>query len=160
MICKMSRFYYLKYIITPFVGVLLFSTIAFIQFSRFEQLNALTNDIQSKEYYLREELKIKSSLSLLRRLPTLGFDNLIADWTFLRFLQYFGDQEARSQTGYQVNPDFFEVIVDRDPNFIKMYPYLSSTVTLYSGQPQKTISLIRKGGTGSLTGDKTTQTLA
>ena len=39
---------------------------------------------------------------MLKNLPSFGFDNLIADWTFLKFLQYFGDDEARDVTGYDL----------------------------------------------------------
>ncbi len=30
-------------------------------------------------------------LDLLKKSPTFGFNNVIADWTFLNFLQYYGD---------------------------------------------------------------------
>jgi hypothetical protein len=41
-------------------------------------------------------------LKMLKTIPSFGFDNLIADWTFLKFLQYFGDDEARDVTGYNL----------------------------------------------------------
>ena len=81
------------------------------------------------------------SLQLLERLPTLGFDNLTADWTFLRFLQYFGDDGARQQTDYSLSNQYFEAIIDRDPLFTDIYHYLFTSVSLYNGQPEKAIAL-------------------
>lgn len=95
--------------------------------------------------YLRQEKQIQTNIALLGKLPSLGFDNLVASWAFLDFVQYFGDDNARSATGYSVTPKFFEVVVARDPNFLDMYPFLSSTVTLFSGNPVKSIELLDSG---------------
>jgi hypothetical protein len=56
-------------------------------------------------------------LELLGKMPTFGFDNLIADWVFLKFLQYFGDDEARQLTSYQLSPEYFEVIKAKGRHF-------------------------------------------
>ena len=63
----------------------------------------LQQDVEATQVYL----------NLLERLPTFGFDNVLADWVFLNFLQYFGDQDARRITSYQLSPEYFEVIIDR-----------------------------------------------
>jgi hypothetical protein len=63
-------------------------------------LETLTREIQSE----------KLRLNLLRQLPTFGFDNLVSNWIFINFLQYFGDDEARKKTGYSLSPEYFEVI--------------------------------------------------
>lgn len=86
-----------------------------------------------------------AQLQLRASLPTLGFDNLIANWTFLGFIQYFGDSEARALSDYSVAPDFFEVIVKRDPYFTLPYVFLSSSITLYAAQPATTIRLLDQG---------------
>ncbi|NJN49204.1 MAG: hypothetical protein HC805_04730 [Alkalinema sp. RL_2_19] len=67
----------------------------------------------------QENLYIQS----LNSLPSqgFGFNNVIADWTFLRFLQYVGDDQARQATGYAVAPGFFDVITKRDPRFLEPY---------------------------------------
>ena len=134
-----------KYMVTPLMAFIFAGATAFLQVSKFDQLTTKDVQARTKADYLREETQIKASMALLKQLPTLGFDNLTASWAFLNFLQYFGDSKARSQTGYRVNPDFFEIIVERDPHFIDMYPYLSSSITLFAGKPQQSVALITQG---------------
>jgi hypothetical protein len=111
-----------------------------------DKLESLTQQATpSKEQAERESQETEAQLQFLQKLPSLGFDNLIADWAFLQFLQYFGDSEARSKTGYGLSPEFFEIIVDRDPKFIQAYPFLSSSVSIYAGKPEKTVELMEKG---------------
>jgi hypothetical protein len=116
-----------------------------LQLSRLAQLEKKAAQQQTKAEYLREEKQTQASLMLLAQMPALGFDNLIADWAFLNFIQYFGDDKARPQTGYSVSPDFFKLAVARDPRFLGMYSYLSASVTLYAGKPQETVRLLQKG---------------
>jgi hypothetical protein len=122
-----------------------YGVVAHLQVSRLSQLNRKANQPLTKAAYVREEQQTQTSLKLLAKLPTFGFDNLAADWSFLNFLQYFGDDQARPKTGYRITPDFFQVIVDRDPRFLVMYPYLSASVSLYGGQPQQTVRLLQQG---------------
>jgi hypothetical protein len=84
-------------------------------------------------------------LQLLKILPTLGYDNLIADWTFLNFLQYFGDEPARKLTGYELNDDYFDVISQLDPRWVEMYLFLSTSVSFYQAQPQIAVELMNRG---------------
>ena len=132
-------------IVLPVIALVLAGAVTHIQLSKFEQLTIKDTSTRTKEELLREEAQTKASVALLKQLPTLGFDNLIADWAFLGFIQYFGDQKARKQTGFSVTPDFFEVIVDRDPHFMTVYSHLSSGITLFAGQPKRSIALISKG---------------
>lgn len=83
-------------------------------------------------------------LQLLKQFPSLGFDNLIADWAFLNFLQYFGDTTARDKTGYSLSPEYFEVILDRDPRFLDAYLALSISSSLYAAMPERTIALMEQ----------------
>ena len=92
-----------------------------------------------------EEALQRDRLRLWKTMPVFGFDNLIANAAFLNFLQYFGYSEARQVTGYTVLPEFFEVIVQRDPYFRLSYQFLSSSVTLFAGQPATTVSLLEQG---------------
>ncbi|MEM6252976.1 MAG: hypothetical protein AAF821_08640 [Cyanobacteria bacterium P01_D01_bin.156] len=82
---------------------------------------------------------------LLSNLPDFGFSNLVSSWTFLNFLQYFGDSEMREQTGYLLSPSFFEIITDRDPGFIDSYIYLANSISMYAGQPRESIRLMEQG---------------
>lgn len=86
----------------------------------------------------------QARLALLQDLPTFGFDNLIADWTFLNFLQYFGDKTARDKTDYQLSPDFFEVILKRDPYFIQSYNFLLTSSSIYAGLPERSNQIMQR----------------
>ncbi len=86
-----------------------------------------------------------ASLALWQQLPAYGYDNLFANWVFLRFLQYFGDDEARNLGNYRLSADFFEVIVERDPWFVEGYYYLSGSSSLYGGTPDRTVDILNRG---------------
>jgi hypothetical protein len=117
----------------------------YLQHNQFKEIEAHKRKKLSKLIYKHEENQTKESLKLLAKLPTFDFDNLIGDWTYLNFLQYFGDDDARKNLGYGIASNFFDIIVAKDPNFLDMYPYLSASITLYAGEPQKTVSLLEKG---------------
>ena len=91
----------------------------------------------------------EARLKLIRQLPSrgLGFNNMIANFTFLQFLQYFGDDMARNnfQTGYSLSPLYFANIIDRDPRFLSSYLYMSSSVSMFAGLPKDAIDLSSKG---------------
>ena len=86
----------------------------------------------------------RQQLQLLAQVPSFGFDNVLADWTMLQFIQYFGDAEARRQTGYGLSPDYFEVILERDPYFRDAYLFLSISSTLFAGQPARTVKIFEQ----------------
>ena len=91
------------------------------------------------------EENTKFRLRLLQQMPSLGFQNLIADWSFLQFLQYFGDTESRQILGYTSSPLYFENIVDKDPRFVLPYFYLSNSVSIYTAQPDISVDLMAQG---------------
>ncbi len=84
----------------------------------------------------------RDRLSILSKLPDFGFRNLVADQVFLSFLQYFGDDNARAKTGYDVSPDYFDVALERDPYFRDGYFFLSGSSSLFAGLPERTIGII------------------
>jgi hypothetical protein len=84
----------------------------------------------------------KERLELQSRIPTLGFGNLAADWLFLNFIQYFGDDEARKKTGYPLVPSYFAMIVNKDPRFVPAFLVLSSANSIYAGAPDTTVKLL------------------
>ncbi|HAJ59641.1 MAG TPA: hypothetical protein DCP31_10530 [Cyanobacteria bacterium UBA8543] len=115
-----------------------------LQVSQLNLLTSQTNPV-SKEA-LQQELELeKLRLNLLQKTPALGFDNLIANWTFLNFLVYFGDDEARAKTSYALSPEYFKIIVDRDPRFLQAYIGLSTSISMYAAMPQKSVALMEKG---------------
>lgn len=95
--------------------------------------------------YVRQEQTEKVSLNILSNIPAFGFKNLLSDWICLRFIQYFGDGEAREQTGYSLSPEYFAAIVERNPRFVEAYLPLAPATSIFAGQPQKTVALIKQG---------------
>jgi hypothetical protein len=118
------------------------ATIAWLQIPQLQQLQtkSQTASVEAIQQDLAAE---KLRLELLQKFPTFGFDNLIADWSFLSFLQYFGDQPARQKTDYSLSPEFFEVVLRRDPYFIQAYPFLSTSASLYAGLPERSTQLMQ-----------------
>ncbi len=111
------------------------------------QLHLLRKEAKhtSKEALQREVESDQFHLKLLQKTPAFGFDNLIADWVFLNFLEYFGDDDARLKTGYGLSPDYFKIIVARDPRFLKAYIGLSTSISMYAAMPQESVALMEKG---------------
>ena len=117
--------------------------IGVLQIPRLNNLKQVQN--LSSETAKKEVESNQASLDLLKKSPAFGFDNLVADWVFIEFLEYFGDDEARQLTDYRLSPEYFEIIVDRDPRFLDIYPFLSASTSIYAGQPETTVKLIEKG---------------
>lgn len=111
------------------------------------QLNKLINKSKNASIEeLKRDVEAENiRLNLMQKVPSFGYNNLMADGVLLSFLQYFGDDEARDRTGYELSPKYFEIILDRDPHFIESYIFMSNTLSLYAGLPEKSISLMDKG---------------
>ena len=110
------------------------------------QLPKLNQDLEanSQNNLSRKVEAQKARLRLLQQIPTFGLNNLLADWTFLNFLQYFGDQAARDATGYRLSPEYFKVILNYDPRFLDAYFFLSASSSLYAGMPEQTVELMEE----------------
>jgi tetratricopeptide (TPR) repeat protein len=121
--------------------------VAIVVYLQLPQLAALKQQRKnlSKAALQQEEARAKTQFSIVKTLPAFGFKNIVADWHFMEFLQYFGDAEVRRQTGYGLALDYFDVILDRDPRFLYAYYYLSNTGSLYAGQPEKSVALMNQG---------------
>ena len=111
--------------------------------------------LQSQEYkksvqkldranYLSQELEQARLLQIQRQTPTLGFDNLAADWSYLNFVQYFGDEDARDTIGYRLVPEYFETITEIDPRFTQAHLRLSIANSMYAGNAETTVSLMEE----------------
>lgn len=124
-------------------AILCVGIIGLLQLSQLDKLNRTRTDSPAEITKALASEKLR--LNLLRKLPSFGFRNLAADWTFLNFLQYFGDDLARNKTGYTLSPEYFEVILERDPYFLNAYLLLSASTTLYAGSPDRTIAIMEKG---------------
>lgn len=106
---------------------------------------ARTQTPESDRLWVEQEEK---KLKAMQKLPPrgFGFNNLIADYTFISFLQYYGDDVARVEhkTGYGLSKEYFQIIVSRKPYFFSSYSYLASSISVLSGEPQTSIALIEK----------------
>ncbi len=127
-------------------GVMLgcLGAIAMLQQPQLQQIQN-RNQTASVEELQQGVAAEKARLELLQKMPGFGFDNVIADWTFLNFLQYFGDTPARRRTDYRLSPEYFEVILSRDPRFLNAYIFLSTSTALYAGMPERSIAIAARG---------------
>jgi preprotein translocase subunit SecG len=133
-----------KAIVTPLIICVCILGVVLIQLP---QLQKLINSKQSASLEtLEKEIKSeKTRLNFLQKIPGFGYDNFIADLVYLSFLQYFGDDEIRDKTGYSLSPEYFEVILERDPRFLAAYRSLSISTSLYAAMPERAIALSEKG---------------
>lgn len=114
-----------------------------LQMPQLKALKARSQTVTTEQLQREVETE-KAQLLLLRDSPTFGFNNLLADWVFLNFLQYFGDEPARSKTDYRLSPDYFDVILKRDPYFLQAYTFLSTSSAIYAGMPQRSVEIMRR----------------
>ncbi|BAY75333.1 hypothetical protein NIES25_17760 [Nostoc linckia NIES-25] len=133
-----------KGIVTPFIICACILGVGLIQFPRLEKLlnSKKSASLETLEKDIKSE---KTTLNFLKKVPSFGYDNLIGDWVYLNFLQYFGDDEVRDKTGYSLSPEYFEVILERDPRFLAAYRSLSVSTSLYAAMPERAIALSEKG---------------
>lgn len=126
------------------VAILCGGGIAALQLPQLNEIRSAGELLTPQQAQRNVELE-RVQLSLLQRLPSLGFDNVIANWTLINFFIYIGDEVARPYTGYQLSPEYFKIIIDRDPRFVEAYFFMSSGVSLYAGRPDITVELTEQG---------------
>jgi hypothetical protein len=133
-----------QWVATSLVGLLCVVALGGLQIP---QLNHLKNRLKTPlPKALRQEVELENlRLNLLQKTAGFGYDNLFADWTFLNFIQYFGDDKARDMTGYSLSPKYFDIIVERDPRFLGTYIGLSTSISMYAGMPEKSVALMEQG---------------
>lgn len=137
--------FYRRQLLRQSAWVLLFllgvGGIAALQRSRLQLSKAQLSAVE----YEQQSQKEKLQLDVLEKLPSLGFGNLMADWAYLGFIQYFGDSTARDVNGYSLIPDYFRLTVQRDPRFADAMLAMASANTLFAGEPQKTVQYLTQG---------------
>lgn len=94
--------------------------------------------------FFQEEQRLNSKINLQKILPTFGFNNLKADQLFLSFIQYFGDESAREETGYTLTSKYFTTLINYDPNFVAAYLTMANANSMYAGEAEKTITFIEE----------------
>ncbi|MEA5573601.1 hypothetical protein [Calothrix sp. UHCC 0171] len=129
---------------TSLISCLCFTGVACLQFPRMQQL-IMSKQKLSLQSLEREENLEKSRLNFFKKIPAFGFNNVLANWVYLNFLQYFGDDEVRAKTGYQLSPEYFEIILKHDPRFRLAYLGLSTSTSIYAGKPERTVSITERG---------------
>ncbi|MEB3355554.1 MAG: hypothetical protein VKK04_02320 [Synechococcales bacterium] len=128
-------------VVTVAIALTCIAGLGALQFPRLQSARNRNSQLSTAELQRQDQLT-QARLDLMERTPTFGFGNLTAKWTFLNFLQYFGDEPARLETGYDLSPEYFEVILSQDPYFWDAYLFLSGSTTLYAGQPERAIALM------------------
>lgn len=130
-------------IILPGLTGILILSVLHLQHSHLQQIKHGKSNIP--EVNRDGEKASEKRLAMLAITPKVGYGNLLADWMFLDFLQYFGNFEERQRTGYSLSKNYFQNIVDNDPYFIESYVFLVNSVSMYSGQPRETVKLLEQG---------------
>ncbi len=109
------------------------------------KLNVLGKKHLNQTEFKKEAELEKINLNLFKQMPSFGYSNLIADWALLRFIQYYGDDEARDQTGYELSPEYLELMVKNDPRFVTAYLLFSPAISINAGMPQESVRLLGEG---------------
>jgi hypothetical protein len=125
-------------LMTTVVAVFALTSIVMMQRSQLAQPSLWVSNPKQAEQ--QEAVR----LELLKLSPTFGFSNLVADGTFLNFLQYYGDTAIREQTGYSLSPDYFDVITRLDPRFMGVSLFISGSVSYQLGKPELAIQLLNR----------------
>lgn len=124
---------------TTVIALVALAGIISLQFYGLRALNQGKIDPQAEEK--QESLRLK----LLKKTPTFGYDNLIADWTFLKFLQYFGDNAARDKIGYSLSQDYFDIVTKLDPRWVDIYLFLTNALSIYEAKPKVSVEYMTRG---------------
>ncbi len=124
------------------LGTVCIAAISVLQYSSLNQLTSNTKDSFFQNNYSNVEQTVEQ-LKILKNTPSFGFGNSIANWGFIQFLQYFGDEEARNHSGYGYSPEFFKAVLSHDPCYTNFYLFLSGSTTLYAGEPQKAVNIMQ-----------------
>ena len=103
-----------------------------------QELRLSNRSKQMDDFFAGQESQ-KQSLSLSRRLPSVGFNNIVADWIYLNFIQYFGDTLIREKKGYELCPDYFKSLIKKDPAFVDAVLILDICTSVFDGQPLKSL---------------------
>jgi len=136
---KFSKLGYFTSLI-PF-GSIIFLSLAGIILLQYHEIPKKDTELTTTEYQAQEKEE-KLKLNFLGKTPALGLDNLLADWVYLQFIQYFGDTDAREKTGYSLIPEYFSHVVNHDPRFVDAISQLEVATSLFAALPEKSVELL------------------
>ncbi|MEO1671566.1 MAG: hypothetical protein AAFR77_12395 [Cyanobacteria bacterium J06631_2] len=123
--------------ISPFIAL---AGIVFLQSQEYKKSVQKLN----RADYIAQEEEQSRIINWQKQSSHLGFDNLKANWSYLDFIQYFGDTRARDTIGYNLVPEYFEAINSIDPRFTEAHLSLSVANSIYAGNPEQTIALMEQ----------------
>ncbi len=117
---------------------------AVMQSAKLQSLRAVDKSLDPAA--LQQESRLKANqLDLMKKIPKFGFNNLAANTSFIDFLSYFGNIDARNVNGYGLGFDYFDVVLQEDPRFFLAYYYLSGTGSSYLANPARTVKMMNEG---------------
>lgn len=126
------------------LSTLCMAAIGIFQYSGLNKLTSHSRNGAVQNHYANEEQTVEQ-LKILKNIPSFGFRNSIANWSFLSFLQYFGDENARNISDYSISPEYLSAVLSHDPYYKDFYLFLSESTTFYAGMPDKTVELMTEG---------------
>ncbi|MEL6931374.1 MAG: hypothetical protein AAFO95_22540 [Cyanobacteria bacterium J06600_6] len=133
----LGKFTRLSAVVSPFIAL---AGIVVLQAQEYKKSVRQLN----RADYLAQEQQQEKLVNWQQNSPSLGFDNLKASWSYLDFVQYFGDRDARDTIGYKLVPEYFETLTTLDPRFTKAYLGLSVANSMYAGNPETTVALMEE----------------
>jgi hypothetical protein len=117
---------------------------AAMQSGKLQSLRAVDKSLDPA--VLQQESRLRANqLELMKKIPKFGFNNLAANTSFIDFLSYFGNTDARNVNGYSLGFDYFDVVLKEDPRFFLAYYYLSGTGSSYLANPARTVKMMNEG---------------
>jgi hypothetical protein len=108
-----------------------------------KNLEPIQKHLNDPQYLVQSEIA-EQQLTVTRFLPAFGFNNLLADWVFLRFIQYFGDTEAREATNYELCPIYFGTVINQDSRFTDAVNPLDVCTSIFAGYPKESIGYMQQ----------------
>ena len=119
------------------VLLLLFCTCQLLHFKLQQKLHAA-------EPYRRSEFFVLVKANSLK-LCSLGFDQLIADFYWLSFIQYFGSSAERLGDNSSLAFNYLDITTSLDPYFVQPYWFAPFTVGSEMNRPDLAKKLIDRG---------------
>ncbi|MGK7930422.1 MAG: hypothetical protein AB4041_03160 [Microcystaceae cyanobacterium] len=124
------------------IGLIIACLLAVIKLQQ-NRIDTTERILTSADYLAQEEAE-RLRLQILKQLPTFGFDNLMADWLYLQYVQYFGDSNARESIGYVLSPNYMEGVAALDPRFVDALIKLDSGTSIFAGHPERSVAALEK----------------
>lgn len=76
---------------------------------------------------------------------SLGYDHVLADYYWLKFVSYIGDTKARLEDHGVQSEHYIDLITTLDPNFVQAYWFGAFTIGGEQKNPRRAAELIERG---------------